>query len=432
MNNVFTELNGVSSPFNIVLQDGCTISLAAQDIILAPNTQFINIVGTGNVINVSNTLTINNNLLMDQNAELTINFNQSGDVMPMVIFTANSSINIEYNSILKFEGSGIIQLEDGVVINLNGKKVTDEKTGKIVSIQRAQLIIGNGATLDLDENAVVNITGVGTISLQDRGYIKPSSACSLIIGSNNSDGSQLDYDVNNIDIEVTNDSEISLDLFESSITKYPIPQASISLWNLTSNIKITNGGALSIGNNGLFQINCSGSTLIPGNIKKFSFDGRGALFVKENGILRMAPNKIDRATGWDYKLDWLGSEMSVTNNNSQEGTIDFIDFTERPEGSFTGIFNPSNINLYKDYYKSKGTGLSFGKLASILVNQNSYLSVSTLYNSPDGNQFVRTMDGISVQLNSGDVIVSDDATTGYIFGYNGQVNFVILPDGTGR
>ena len=415
MSNLFTDLNGVSTPFNIVLDDS-SISMASQDVILAPDTQFINIVGTGNVIEVSNTLTINNNLLMDQNAELTISFNQSGNVMPTVIFSAGSSINIEYNSVLKFEGTGIVKLADGTIINLNGKKVTNSKTGETVSIQRAQLIISNGAILDFGKN--VNINGIGKIILQDRGYIKPSAASSLIIGSNNN---QAD---NDIDIEGIGNGGISLALPEGSTG-----QTSISLWDLTSNLNFSSG-VLSVGNNGLFQINCSGSTLIPGNIKKFSFNGRGNLFIQEGGTLRMAPNKINNSTGWDYKLDWSGSEMSVTNNNGQNGIIDFVNFENKRYGSFTGIFNPSNIDLYKNYYKSNKTDISFSKLASMLVNQNSILLVSTLYNNPDGNQFVRTKYGISVQLNSDDVIDSDDENTGNIFGHNEQENFVILPDGT--
>ena len=419
INNMFTELNGIFTPFNIVLGDNCLISMAHQDITLAPDTQLINIVGTGNVIEVSNTLIINNNLLMGENSELTISFKQSGDVTPMVIFSADNSINIEYNSVLKFEGTGIIQLADGVNIYLNGEKVTDEKTGKITSIQRAQLIISNGATLDFDKNAKVNISGIGKISLQDGGYIKPSAASSLIIGSNDNQSD------NDIDIECTGSSE-----FSASLPEGVTGQASISLLNLTSNLNFKSGGVLSVGNNGLFQINCSGSTLKPGNIQQISFKGRGALFVKEGGILRMAPNKIDKTTGWDYKLDWLGSEMSVTNNTLQDGIIDFVNFKNRPKGSFTGIFNPLNEYLYKNYYKSNDTGLRFGELAAILVNQDSELSVSTLYNSPSGNQFVRTIAGISAQLNSGDVIDSDDEETGKIFGHNGQANFVILPDGT--
>ncbi|MFA6535518.1 MAG: hypothetical protein WCS92_04635, partial [Candidatus Babeliales bacterium] len=335
INNLFTESNGVFAPFNITLRDRSIISMADQDVILDPNNQLINVVGVGNVIEVQKTLTINNNLFMDENAELTIRFVQSGSEIPMVIFTAGSSIDIEYKGILRFEGTGIVKLANGVVINLNGKKeVSNKKHGETVTVQRAQLIIHDGAILDFDENAVVNITGIGKISLQDRGFIKPSAACALMIGSETNKN-------DDIDIEVTGSSEISLDLLESSISKSRT-LASISLWNLTSNISFQNGGTLSIGNRGLFEINCDDSTLKSGNIQKFSFDGRGALFVKDDGVLRMAPNKIDKSTGWDYKLDWFGFETTInrSNDNDQNGIIEFVNFANKQTGSFTGIINP--------------------------------------------------------------------------------------------
>ena len=425
INNLFTESNGVFAPFNITLRDRSIISMADQDVILDPNNQLINVVGVGNVIEVQKTLTINNNLFMDENAELTIRFVQSGSEIPMVIFTAGSSIDIEYKGILRFEGTGIVKLANGVVINLNGKKeVSNKKHGETVTVQRAQLIIHDGAILDFDENAVVNITGIGKISLQDRGFIKPSAACALMIGSETNKN-------DDIDIEVTGSSEISLDLLESSISKSRT-LASISLWNLTSNISFQNGGTLSIGNRGLFEINCDDSTLKSGNIQKFSFDGRGALFVKDDGVLRMAPNKIDKSTGWDYKLDWFGFETTInrSNDNDQNGIIEFVNFANKQTGSFTGIINPSNIALYKDYYKSNGTNITVEKLASMLVNQKSDLQVSTLYNDLNGNQLVRTKDGISVLLESGDVIDSDNKNTGKIFGHNESDSFVILANGT--
>ena len=426
INNLFSKSNGIYTPFNITLRDHSVIALANQDVVLDPNNQFINVVGIGNVIEVQKTLTINNNLFMDENAELTIRFVQSGSEVPMVLFSQNSSIDIEYKGILRFEGTGIVKLANGVNINLNGKKeVSNKKHGEIVTIQRAQLIIHDGATLDFDENAVVNISGIGKISLQDRGYIKPSAACALIIGS--------EEDVNDdIDIEITGSSEISLDLLESSSSRSTVSLASISLWNLTSNINIQNGGVLCIGNRGLFEINCNNSTIKSGNIQRFSFDGRGALFVKDDGVLRVAPNKIDKSTGWDRKLDWFGfaSTVNRSNDNDQNGIIEFVNFKNKTSGSFTGIINPSNTALYKDYYKNNETDITFEKLASMLVNQKSDLQVSTLYNNPNENQFIRTKDGISVQLKSGDVIDSDDKNTGKIFGHNEQKNFVILANGT--
>ncbi len=426
INNLFTESNGIFAPFNITLKNHSMLSMADQDVILDPDNQIINVVGSGNVIEVQKTLTINNNLLLEENAELTIRFIQSGSEVPMVTFAENTSIDIEYKGILRFEGNGIVKLADGVVINLNGKKeVSNKKHGETVTIQRAQLIIHDGAILDFDENAVVNITGIGKISLQDRGFIKPSSACSLIIGSET-----LQND--DIDIEVTGSSEISLDLLESSASKTPIALASISLWNLTSNINFQNGGVLSIGHNSVFEINCDDSTLKSGNIQKFSFDGRGALFVKDNGTLRMAPNKIDKTTGWDYKLDWFGFENTINRSadNDQNGIIEFVNFSNKQSGSFIGIINPSNVTLYKDYYKSNSTGITFEKLASMLVNQKSDLQVSTLYNDPAGDQFVRTKNGLSVQLSSGDIIDSDNKDTGKIFGHNADDSFVILANGT--
>jgi hypothetical protein len=162
--------------------------------------------------------------------------------------------------------------------------------------------------------------------------------------------------------------------------------------------------------------------LKPGKIKQFSFDGHGALYVKEGGTLSLAPNS------GNSKLAWYGFESIVNriNCNSQNGIIQFFNSS----GLFiNGVIDPSNINIYMDYYGS--TNITMQKIASLLVTQNSKLTVTTYYYDPIQKKFfVITKNSVKVTLQAGDVIDSDNSVTGEIFGHNGQTSFVILANGT--
>ena len=220
-----------------------------------------------------------------------------------------------------------------------------------------------------------------------------------------------DEQTDDIDLNVVGSSEISLSS-ESGLAR-------ISMEYLTSNVNFENGGVLTIGKNGSFELNCSDSDLRRGHIKQISFDGKGGLFIKENGVFKLAPNRVDPTTGYGYKLAWLGSELRLGGN----GYVQFTDY--RATGNFFGKVCPSNVNIYFDY-----NGLSFEQIASLLVNQNSGLTVSTLYTDASNNQFVRTKLGISTQLKPGDTIDSDNATSGKIFGHDVQnTPFVISANG---
>jgi hypothetical protein len=310
----------------------------------------------------------------------------------MVVFSPGE-LDIELNGVLRFEGTGIVKLSNGLLIKLKG-----------TTSGRSQFILSDGATLDFVSGATAQIKGVGQISLQNGGLIKPSVKGTLIIGSSTSSG-------DNIDIEVVDSSAISL---ANAFT--------ISLWYLTSNIQVQNGGTVSIADPSVFEVNCHGSTLKPGNIKQFAFDGHGALYVKEGGTLKLAPN------GGNSKLDWFGFEAVVNraNCNNQNGIIQFFNSS----GLFiNGVVDPSNINIYMDYYGS--TDITMQKIASLLVTQNSKLTVTSYYYDPTAKLFfVITKKNVKVALKSGDIIDSDNATTGEVFGHNGQTSFVILANGT--
>jgi hypothetical protein len=347
MYNIETETKGVYSVFNIVLKDNSTLAFADKDIILDPANQKINVVGVGNVIEVHGSLRINNNLLLDEGAELTIRFVKTGSETPYVIFDEDNTIDVEYSGVLRFEGPGLVEFSNGMTVNLNGEKIIDSHTGKIIKIQRAQLIIHDGAVLTLTPEAQARISGVGALSVQDGGYINLTSPGTLFIGDDQKD---------DIDVEVFGASEVKLNN-RSEISGL----ARISMEYLTSNLKFENGGVLSIAKDGSFEVNCSDSALRRGHIKQISFDGHGGLYIKENGVLKLAPNRVDPKTGYGYELDWLGSELTL----GGDGSVQFTNY--KTAGSFVSKFAPSNSKIKYDYYGQ--TALTFEQIATMLANK---------------------------------------------------------------
>ena len=69
-------------------------------------------------------------------------------------------------------------------------------------------------------------------------------------------------------------------------------------------------------------------------------------------------------------------------------------------------------------------------LVAKLINMVPGLNVSTVFYDINGNKKLRLKNGLIVNLKINDEVYSDNSVTGYVYGMNRGVPFVIYLDGT--
>lgn len=345
-----------SYDFNLVLGSGNNISLATKNMQIYNANQMINVRGTGNVINVSKTLTIDNNLQFAQGAELTFNFVQGAGSNPEVVFASNCTIDLEKDVVLRFQGPGKVIFSDGSIVRYNGAKTVNKRTGVEVVSNKPTFILTDNAVLDFVSGALVNFTGVGTLLITNGAMIAPSLPGSLVIGN---PLTALD----DIDVSVLNDGEIRLETLATAAED----RRRISLQNVTTSLVFEHGGILTVGNNGLFEVNLDGAALKPGRVRKISFGHNGQFFIKGTGIFALAASRVVNMSngvmwndqqvnrGIEYPLQWIGSQSRMG------GAGKVLYYTSA--ASSGGIFNPLNPTVATDI-----TSITAAQLAQLLIS----------------------------------------------------------------
>jgi hypothetical protein len=436
--NFMTYLTGSDGkpnyvPFNILAAGYTKFIQGDSNIKFNPSGgQTLNISGKGNEIEVRKTVTIKDQLLFDTGAELTFNFVNDGSVEPTVIFDENSSLSLDSNCILRFSGHGRVIFYDGSTITFGGTRTEDSRTGSVTFSDKPTMILQNGAVLDWAPKATVTVTGVGTIELLSYGLIAPSSIGALIIGNSASD---------DIDLKVVGTSEIRLEVptLDSATQAYisglplddqPIKgKARLSFYQTGCTLTYENGGMLTIGNNGLCEINTYGQVRegFRGDLKEYSHSHHGLLYVKTGGKLTLASNVADPKTQAEKKFDWYGSQSTI----SGSGLVEYVYKPETETGGkyrgFTAKLSATCADLYKDT-----TSITMEQLATWLVQTSSTLKLSTLYVDESGNNVVRTKNGVSVTLNSGDTIVSENTDGSLVGRTSSGASFTISVNGERR
>lgn len=414
-----------SVAFNLVLKNRSQFYQGSSDIVLDSN-HYINIVGEGNVINVSKSMTIANNLFFEEGGEVTFNFINNGEGIPTLTFAARSTLDIPRNSVLRFSGNGQVIFGNGATIAFQGLK----SASGIVS-SRPKMIITEGAVMTPAQSARVTIKGIGRVEITQRGGIEMTKVGALIFGG----ASTYLPRTSDLELYVGGTGFISLaptaipQLDEQLIESKGV--ARVSFQRTTVYIDIENSGVLSIGDNGRFEVNVEGTTLKTGKIESLFFHQNCLLGVTGSGCFSIGSNGLSQSLAMPLPFYWGGRLMGKL---SGDGYIRYVDIDAGK--SFTG-----KLSLYADPFKTIPEITSEG-LASLLVQLASALKVSTVYINQDGNRALRTVKGVSVLLQEGDVIVSDDWNQvspcdgrtnpfyGYVNGFDSNgLAFRYTPDG---
>jgi len=409
--------------FNILLQNGSQMTQSdAQPIAVLDGTHIINVSGLENVINVRRTLQIdeggllfptvqdvkssqNVGLDIQANTELTFQFIDDGAHIPTVILNQDNLV-LEQGVILQFKGRGQVILNNGKKITFNGKR---NNTGVVIA--RPSLVITDDVQFMLAPQVgkvrpVAFMSGIGFIQLSARGRLEVNNAGSLVIGSTNPPPANKP---NDMEIEVFESAQIRIGSGKVGIANL----AKLSIWNTTLSFALENNGQLSIRRGGQVEINADvngpSKVLKQGNITNFSVSSNGGIFIDALTRLVLA-NNIG-----DTKFQWDGIQGMFTGC----GFVEYVAGPDSPQ-NFTGHLSAIAPALFT---KIK---LTSEELAELLVQQVIALNFSTVYINEDNVVFLRTINGISVPLQPGDTILSDDPSgmvlvkdaSGNLFSYN--------------
>lgn len=229
--------------------------------------------------------------------------------IPRVIFDPahygnNGVINIPQDVRIVFSGNGIVEMRDGVHINMRGTPACGS-TGGVNTTNWPQIVIENGAVLELDLNATVTIGGVGdpisgsgsagTVLIRNNGQISLNKPSHLVFGATQSDQFQIFVDFCS---EITASSTFADAVHTNSLSNQP---AVITFQKACFDIEFDNQSTLNVLPGGEVEFNTyRGSRTdydgypAEGNIYTMSFTS-GSLF----NILRLTANDqpLEIATG---------------------------------------------------------------------------------------------------------------------------------------
>jgi hypothetical protein len=400
-----------TSPFNILLDQGSSLTQGSSPIVLQ-STHIINVTGIGNKIYVTGTFQFGQgNLNLDTGAELTFVFVNNGSSTPQVVINDDTTLDDEVSASLKFTGNGSVVLGDGTILNLKGTKPS---VGVVTA--RSQLTVGSDTVMTVRQGGTARISGIGAVEVTDGGAISIGSTSHLIWGLTSAPDTTVGADlVSDITLLVHNDAEFSV----AGTTANP---GLISFCYGKSAITFEDRGKLLIYDGGTLELDANNGVATPGNLSLLSFGSDGLLSINGNGLLLMGPNYFNPLIAQQNVFAYNGLVASIMGN----GLVGFVTNDPRtPYSSYTGRLNPTAAAYQQS---SSMTAESF---VTMMVQQLPTLTVSTLYINAQGQNVVRTKAGVSVTLQTGETVVSDDAATGVITCQNAQGNFfTIAANGT--
>lgn len=433
---------------NITLESRSFINQGAQDVVFGPN-QFLNIRGTDNRLKVTRTMTLSNGFCFEEGAELVIEFENVGDQeeIPTVIIPKDVVLFIPQKSELRFEGAGQVVLEDGAGFLFGGvaqapspashspdcsilKKDQPLKLFMNQAIlQRPRLIIDNGTVLTTEIGATVSINGIGFIGVHKSAKILLDKPCLFRIGDELTD---------DIKLLVDSDGEVRINDESGLIGGSP---ARLGFHGGTESLIFENAGRLFIGRKGVLEINAQGpsipgpnpqTVLKRGNLQIFDIGNGGEAFI--DGIVRIGLNDVDATlvdpvtsiVGTGHNFLWRAVNGNINHSPNAPGFIQFVGKTSSV--GFTGQLHVRNLQEVFTY----GDQITAERLVQLLVQQSSVLEHSTLFIDSQGRNVLRTVLGVSVLLQDGDLILSESGEVPNIQvigrDSNGK-NFVIQSNG---
>jgi len=298
--------------------------------------------------------------------------------------------------------SGIHDLECPSVIEGDGTVEMRSNCGLFLDgsvDNRSSFVLRQGATLVLSDLVILSVTGIGSFIVEDYAKLVVDSedAISLLFG-----GRGVDKD--DIKILVRGGGMISLKGDDGRGAT-----SVMSLYAASIDLDISQGGILSIQNNGWLEINSmlagfgEAGSAYKGNLRAFNLNTDGRLYLGDGGKISFGDNR-------DVKnlLSWMASNSFINSKGFIEykTTLPAQGFNHR---GFVGALQVNNAAI--------DTQAKAESLVRTLVNEVPALAAATVFTTPEGEHILRLKNAQKVTIVDGDVIQSEDST-GNVFGVN--------------
>lgn len=357
----------------------------------------IAVAGDNNKILITNDFVILGEIQFYENSELTFEFDERFNDLT-ITFSPTKLLDIKEGSRLIFKGRGTVVFANGTKIQLSDPGLNNKST----------LAFTDSAELKLEKEGNLRIWGDGNLILDRGAQITVEEQQHIIVGNSFAD---------DFNIFVDRGSLIQVG------TRIPCGSQSCSLFKALFSIQKTaveldfeQASALDIRGNGIFEINALDGVDVRGYLRHFHFENDGILAMENLGRLRFGRNisidSVEQTTYWD---NWNNRII-----NECQCIVEYV--TSAPlETSFEGKLQQNFFVDDSIYTKD---------LTSKLINMVPNLSVSTVFYDKDGNKKLRLKNGLIVDLKPLDVVYSDNPTTGFVYGTNNEIGFVIYLDGT--
>lgn len=384
-----------------------TILMASDSIIEQDYTQSgtlkrgdkIVIAGDNNKIIINNNFTILGDIEFFEDSELTFEFDERFKDLTLT-FSGINIFDIKHGSRLVFKGRGTVLFANGFRIKLSEPGLNSKST----------LAFMDSAELKIEVGGKLNIYGDANFVLDRGAQITIDEGKHLIIGDSIYDDFNIIVDRGSV-IQVG--TRIPCGTISSSFL-----EALFSIHKTTVSLDFEQGSALSIRGDGVFEINVLDGIESSGNLVKFNFDNDGLFAIENLGRLRLGRNRSIPPTFIEGTISWDNWNGIIVNE-----CLCMVEYVTGAtlENGFEG-------RLQQNYFVQDS--LAARDLVAKLINMVPGLSVSTVFYDINGNKKLRLKNGLIVDLKPQDEVYSDNPTSGFVYGMNRGIPFVIYLNGT--
>ncbi|MFH1461805.1 MAG: hypothetical protein ABIF12_02585 [bacterium] len=387
------------SPLTILMASNSTIEQDHTKTVTLKRNDKIVVAGDNNKIIINNNFIILGDIEFYEDSELTFEFDERFKDLTLT-FSGINILDIKHGSRLVFKGRGTVLFANGFRIKLSEPGLNSKST----------LAFTDSAELKIESGGNLNIYGDANFVLDRGAQITVDEGEHLIVGDSTDDDFNIIVDRASV-IQVG--TRIPCGTISGSFL-----EALFSIHKTTVSLDFEQSSVLSIRGDGIFEINALDGIESRGDLVKFHFDNDGLLAIENLGRLRLGRNRlippafIEGTISWD---NWNGRIV-----NECLCMVEYVTGAALETG-FEG-------RLQQNYFQHDG--LAARDLVAKLINMVPGLSVSSVFYDINGNKKLRLKNGLIVDLRPQDEVYSDNPTTGFVYGMNRGIPFVIYLNGT--
>jgi hypothetical protein len=381
-------------PLNIIVDKDCLIEQGNQAATLKAGDALY-ILGRNNILRITDEFQIMGNIYLDEGAELIIECEtKNNSKKPLILWgTLSNPANL-----LMPTGSRIILRGTGDVLFAPESKITS-MSGNDETV--AEFFLHDHISMGMFDAGTFSISGNMSWQLQNYAELFVGTNQQFLFGT-----ADFKRKKHNFSLLVDNNSRIRLDGSRLQRSFNNAGQLSIAGYN--ASIIFDRGSELYIGPQGLFELNAINDKKILSNLTKFYFGVHTSLYLDKDATFIVGPNNYNFYSTQN-SIDW----------DLVQADVYAAGLLKLAQTNIYGV--PQNIDLM--------INASAEEIVRRYINRAPNLIKAFYFLHNDGKYYVRTRDGIIVQLTADEDDLSEDPTSGVITGFDKGIIFKIDPQG---